>query len=309
MKDKPELSDGHARIANEIMDALACTYMSSYESQFIWYLFRKTYGWGKKEDTIALSQFSAGTGMHRSHVSRTKKKLLSRRIVTQTGNKIAFNKYHNQWQKLPKQVTDKYNITQTGNNGGGTQTGKWVLPKQVNTVVPKQVPTKDNITKDNITKEIPTVTIIPIFSPLNFMPDFVVSPNGDEAPVEPKKKKKPQPFNYQDYNELVRLMKKTCYFTTLENGRTAQDNYARHILLKLLKILTKEHGWPEQEAIDNIRANMEEFCVLVQKARARDGFLFKHLSSLKAIYFKMPEIFEITKTEIVSRKATTHLSL
>ena len=145
MKEKPELADGNTRIANEIMEVLACTYMSSYESQFLWFLFRKTYGWQKKDDTIALSQFSAGTGMRRCHVSRTKKKLLQRRIVTQTGNKISFNKYHSQWVKLPKQVTPQ----------GGSQIGNRVVPKQAIQVVPKREPTKETITKETITKERP----------------------------------------------------------------------------------------------------------------------------------------------------------
>lgn len=107
MTEHPELSDGHGRIANEIMEVLACTYMSSYESQFIWCLFRNTYGWNKKDDWISLSKIAEATGMQDTHVSRTKKKLLLRRIITQTGKKIAFNKYHSQWTRLPKQVTTK----------------------------------------------------------------------------------------------------------------------------------------------------------------------------------------------------------
>jgi phage replication O-like protein O len=132
MSEKPELSDGHTRIANEIMDALARTYLSSYESQFLWCLLRKTYGWGKKEDYIAIVQIVASTGMHRSHVSRTKKKLIDRRIVTQTGNKVAFNKYYSQWRELPKQVT----VTQTGSSV--TQTGTFLLPKQALTKEKKE---------------------------------------------------------------------------------------------------------------------------------------------------------------------------
>ncbi len=106
MSEHPELSDGYGRIAIEIMDALSRTYMSSYESQFIWCLFRNTYGWSKKDDWISISKISEATNMQDTHVSRTKKKLLLRKIITQTGKKIAFNKYHSQWTRLPKQVSE-----------------------------------------------------------------------------------------------------------------------------------------------------------------------------------------------------------
>ena len=101
----PQLEDGFIRIANGIAKELAKTYMSSYESQILWCLFIKTYGFNKKEDWISNSQFVEATGIYKSHVSRTIKKLVERKIVTQTGNKIAFNKYHTQWRELPKQVT------------------------------------------------------------------------------------------------------------------------------------------------------------------------------------------------------------
>lgn len=142
MTEKPELSDGYGRIANEIMDVLARTYMSSYESQFLWCLFRRTYGWGQKDNFISLSEIATCTGMHKSHVSRTKSKLIHRRIVTQTGNIVSFNKYHSQWRQLPRQVT----VTRTGN----TNTPP---PIQVTNPPPVQVisPYKEN--KRNNTKE------------------------------------------------------------------------------------------------------------------------------------------------------------
>lgn len=145
MNEKPETKDGHMRVANELSEALARTYLSSYESQFLWCLFRKTYGWNKKDDWIALSQIAEMTGMHLSHVSRTKKKLLDRRIVTQTGNKMAFNKYYSQWVRLPKQVSK-------GNTSIVTQTGNLPPPIQVTDPPPKQAGTIDTITKDILQK-------------------------------------------------------------------------------------------------------------------------------------------------------------
>ena len=150
MNEKPELSDGHTKIANEILDTLAKTYLSSYESQFLWFLFRKTYGWNQKNDRISVSQIVKGTGIRQSHVSRTKKKLIERKIVTQTGNKIGFNKYWSQWMDIPKQV-----YTQTGIKDIPKQvlppphSGIKNIPKQGNT----NINSKDTITKDSSLKK------------------------------------------------------------------------------------------------------------------------------------------------------------
>ena len=105
-------------------------------------VFRKTYGFHKKADWIALSQIVEATGMHKSHVSRAKSKLLAKNIVTQTGNKIAFNKYWSQWMQLPKQVTNE-EVTQTGNPPP---------PKQV-MLLPKQAHTKETNTKEILQKD------------------------------------------------------------------------------------------------------------------------------------------------------------
>lgn len=133
----PQLEDGYFRVATEIGKYLAKTYMSSYESQILWAIFVKTYGFHKKEDWVSNSQFAEITGMLKPHISRTIKKLIERKIVTQIGKKIAFQKDWTLWRELPKQVK----VTQTG----------FLLPKQVQPL-PKQVTTKDTYTKDTIQK-------------------------------------------------------------------------------------------------------------------------------------------------------------
>ncbi len=147
-----DLDVPYTRLSNEILDALSHTNLSPYEWRFLMVLFRKTYGHQKKEDWIAINQVAKLTGMRMSHVSRAKSKLIAKNIVTQTGNKLSFNKYHTQWRELPKQVT----VTQTGNNQkSDTQTGIKLIPKQVsndthsgNSVIPKQGYTKESITKE-----------------------------------------------------------------------------------------------------------------------------------------------------------------
>ena len=137
---QPQLENGYARIANEILEELSSTYLSPYEWQVLMFIFRKTYGFGKKSDWIANSQLVSVTGIHKAHISRTIKKLKDRNIVTQTGNKISFNKNYSSW--LPKQATNKK------------------LPKQATPVtqigileLPKQADTKETITKETIQKK------------------------------------------------------------------------------------------------------------------------------------------------------------
>ena len=143
----PQREDGHVDIANEIVEVLAKTYLSSYESQVLWVIFRKTYGWHKKEDWITNTQISDMTGIAKSHISRTIKKLIQRKIIIRVNKKLAFQKDYDQWEKLPKQVTSEKLPIQDKK-----------LPKQVIKVtqigikkLPKQVYTKE--TKRNYTKE------------------------------------------------------------------------------------------------------------------------------------------------------------
>ena len=49
----PQAENGHTDIANEIVEALARTRISGTETQLLWVIFRKTYGWHKKEDEIS----------------------------------------------------------------------------------------------------------------------------------------------------------------------------------------------------------------------------------------------------------------
>jgi phage replication O-like protein O len=109
----PQLEDGYARIANEILDALSRTRLSDYESRCIHFLWRKTYGWHdkrgktKKDDAISFGQWSDGTGVDRRNIIRTLAGLTKRRIIQRTtvslpGRNITniwnFNKHYLEWE-------------------------------------------------------------------------------------------------------------------------------------------------------------------------------------------------------------------
>jgi phage replication O-like protein O len=146
-----QLENGYCSVANDIITALARQVISPDEWRVLMVVIRKTYGWNKKSDMIALSQFADATGMKRQHVCRALKKLIARNIVTCVGNaycnEYSVQKDYDRWQVLPKQVTvlPKQVTSLPEQVIGVTQTGNEVLPKQVTT--------KDTITKDTNTKD------------------------------------------------------------------------------------------------------------------------------------------------------------
>lgn len=101
----PQKEHGYTSIANEILEALARINLSSYQSRIVFLIWRKTYGYNKKNDWIANCQIVEETGIRKSHASRTMKQLIDRKIVTKRGNKIEFNKDYSQWKELPIQAT------------------------------------------------------------------------------------------------------------------------------------------------------------------------------------------------------------
>jgi phage replication O-like protein O len=78
----PQLEDGYTRIANDILDALSKMKLNGREFRVCLALIRKTYGWGKKEDEISLSQFADATGISRNHIQEILSDLTRRKIVT-----------------------------------------------------------------------------------------------------------------------------------------------------------------------------------------------------------------------------------
>src|SRR3990167_6396213 len=147
--ENPQLENGHLDIANELVEALARTQLSGYESRVLWAVFRKTYGWHKKEDWMSFNQLRVLTQLKDSHISRTLKLLVMRKILTKGGKLLSFNKYYNEWgsskglntHHLPKGVS-KINLPKGVT--ALTKGGKKYLPKGADTnKKPKETITKD----------------------------------------------------------------------------------------------------------------------------------------------------------------------
>lgn len=107
----PQKEDGYTAIANEIMDALISANLSGHELRLSLLIMRKTYGYNKCEDSIALSQMERATGLGKIRCSQVINRLQLMKIVTVTeningiGKKYKFNKDFETWDT----VTEKCN--------------------------------------------------------------------------------------------------------------------------------------------------------------------------------------------------------
>jgi phage replication O-like protein O len=152
----PQKENGYTPIAHTILEQLSKRVISPDEWRILMIIFRKTYGWDKKEDCISHTQFSEMSGIPRNHVPRVLKKLLARNIIYRVSP--------NQGTGVPHS-RDTY-IIKYGFQKNFDKWVGWVSPKRVSPnqdkgvpqsgpkVSPKRGHTKDITTKETITKEI-----------------------------------------------------------------------------------------------------------------------------------------------------------
>lgn len=143
---KPEVDDGHTKIANELLDAIIYSDFSKRQYKILLFIIRKTYGWNKSEDDISRSQIVDETGIKSPHVTTTIQELLELNVIIVSHGKYAkkykINKYYDTWRfDQLNEVTETVIITETVINSYQNSNKK--LPKQY----PQKTITKDN-TKD-----------------------------------------------------------------------------------------------------------------------------------------------------------------
>jgi phage replication O-like protein O len=141
----PQIENGYTRIANEIMEALAKIRIPGEARQVLDAVFRKTYGWNKREDKISLSQFEKMTGLARPSICRAIKKLLIMNIIEKSGNSkslftkrgndkisvYSIQKNHNDWLTLTKTLTL---INQNANVKHANKRVNRTLTKELHTI-------------------------------------------------------------------------------------------------------------------------------------------------------------------------------
>lgn len=77
----PQKENGYTSLANDLLEALARMRINGEARQVLDVIFRKTYGYNKKEDAIPLSQFVLATGLLRRNICRAINKLVQMNLI------------------------------------------------------------------------------------------------------------------------------------------------------------------------------------------------------------------------------------
>ena len=114
----PQIEDGFVKIATELWEALTKIRIPGQARQVLDAIFRKTYGWHKKEDIISLSQLEKMTNLKRPNIIRAREKLLSMNLIVikkdNEGNiNYRIQKNYLKWKPLSKTIIHKTVIKNT----------------------------------------------------------------------------------------------------------------------------------------------------------------------------------------------------
>lgn len=131
----PQKENGFTPIANELLEAFYRCKLLEYERCIIMCIWRKTYGWSKKEDWVSNSQIFEETGIALPNITRTLNSLKTKKIVIKNGRLVGVNKRYLEWQVEWRKVISPDNLV--------------ISPD--NQKLSHQIPTKE---KRNYTKEI-----------------------------------------------------------------------------------------------------------------------------------------------------------
>lgn len=131
-----DLDDGFTRIANELLEAVLEADFTARQLKIVLAVIRKTYGFGKKFDRIANTQIAQITGIHHTHVCKTKNELIDMGVLALEGRKIGINKTVSGW-----------NFSGCRNSKALAKTANKCLAKSANEVKPTQLNTKETIQK------------------------------------------------------------------------------------------------------------------------------------------------------------------
>jgi len=142
----PQKENGFTPIANEIMEALARAKISGRDFNVLLFVIRKTYGFNKKVDFIALSQIAKHCFISKIRASQVMTRLVLMNLLTVKeningiGKSYLFNKHYEQWSTVKENLNSK---------------GKPIVTvkENLNRPLRKTLTTKDIYTKETIQKK------------------------------------------------------------------------------------------------------------------------------------------------------------
>ena len=211
----PQLSNGYTSIANDIMDALCRCHLGGSESQILWAILRKTYGWKKVRDHISITQLSEITGLARRTVIYAIQNLEAKNMITVSRvkidlcnhtNEISLQKNYDEWvvqeidgsarlgkgyrltiakqrNNYRKGVVQEIDGSARSNTRGSARNGK--------RVVQCLAPTKEITTKETIKERIIVANcdiVVPNFVNQTDFNDFVQMRKRTRKPIKDYKR-------------------------------------------------------------------------------------------------------------------------
>jgi phage replication O-like protein O len=89
------------KLQNRVLEKLSKTDLSQNDNKYCWLLFRETFGYGNLKTKILGVRISDLTGILKTHVSRTERRLKERNIIIVNSKYKGFNTDISKWEKLP----------------------------------------------------------------------------------------------------------------------------------------------------------------------------------------------------------------
>lgn len=99
--------ENFTRIPNDVLEEAIGNKAMCARARVFMAILRKTYGWNKKEDWIALSQFEKMTGISKANICRTLRQLTSLKIIIKSDNKYRINHIGKTWESLSNMTKKK----------------------------------------------------------------------------------------------------------------------------------------------------------------------------------------------------------
>ena len=144
----PQLENGYTKIANEILDAFARYRIPGEQMQCVFYIFRRTYGWGEKLAKIKLKHFVENTRMSKPAVSRALKSLKDKKIIivikkdNESHSTYGINKRYKEWKPLSKKITLSKKIM-TVIKKDNEALSKKIIPPYIKKVIKESIKEKE----------------------------------------------------------------------------------------------------------------------------------------------------------------------
>lgn len=149
----PQKEQGHVAVANDLWEALCRLDIPGRQRRVFDAIIRKTWGWHKKSDLIAISQLEQMTAIKRNHVCEMLNWLKSANMITRDENgKTAIQKDFEKWLVPPAGLPPK-GLPQS--RPRDSRPRESASPAEGNRLVPPAGLSKETLTKDTLTKDMP----------------------------------------------------------------------------------------------------------------------------------------------------------